>query len=278
MRGTPGQMPCMPAVGSSRGAGVRSPLLLVNPGAPAPPALLHAAARWCAAPLRTRRRRKGRSRGWRTFSRALARRVPRRCVAAAAPLGWLQGLCAGCRTCAAGGCPPPACPCLHHHAAASRRHRCVPSLAFACRRCPCLAQGTYEDMYDDEEEGEGQARFKAFSGGARTLAGAPAAAVVACAGSLQGAGGCGGGLQRSACYGCRLGCCLTLLLCCLPAAICAGGDVAPPAAAGAGGAARRERRAVKITFWANGVFTGTAAWGGGGGLQACPRCSGGRRK
>ena len=38
---------------------------------------------------------------------------------------------------------------------------------------PNPPQGTYEDMYDDEEgEGEGAGRFKAFSGSARTLAGA----------------------------------------------------------------------------------------------------------
>lgn len=49
---------------------------------------------------------------------------------------------------------------------------------------------------------------------------------------------------------------VSIAACTSPAATCAGGEVAPPGAAGGGAAPRRERRAVKITFWANGVFTG----------------------
>ena len=54
------------------------------------------------------------------------------------------------------------------------------SLAAILWLCCTAPQGSFEDMYDDDDEEHGGGRFKAFSGAARTLAGAhmPAGSMV----------------------------------------------------------------------------------------------------
>lgn len=110
-------------------------------------------------------------------------------------------------------------------------------------------QGTYEDMGEDEEGGGGH--FKAFSGSARTLAGV--------AGGLSGvAGAVGAGSRaRAGEAGWLAGphpSADGLPPICGPLSTSAGGEAAAPQQQQG---ARKEKRAIKIVFWANGVFTGT---------------------
>lgn len=85
--------------------------------------------------------------------------------------------CAACAwaTRVGGGSPDPAC--LPPPVSASllrppTTKQCTPTFTACNAPHTCSPQGSYEDMYDDDEDEEQGGRFKAFSGAARTLAGA----------------------------------------------------------------------------------------------------------